>query len=315
MRSVVPHATWVIQMSRPVAAIDCGTNTTRLLVSDGSTELVREAHITGLGRGLSTSGCLSVDALGRVERVLGRYRELLDQHGAVDLRAIATSAARDATNATEFFDMAERVLGVRPELISGAEEAALSFAGATEGLNSGAGPFLVVDIGGGSTEFAVGSGSDVEVVSVDMGSVRMTEQFVRSDPPLPEELSNLLQVIAAHMDDVRRGLPDLDEVRTIVAVAGTATTVAAVEIGLQVYDAGIIDGFILTRPAAEDVFRTLAVESLDDRRYNPGLDPARADVIVAGSAILVGVMRYLGAEQMMVRDHDILDGLIASQIN
>lgn len=302
-------------MSRPVAAIDCGTNTTRLLVSDGSIDLVREAHITGLGRGVSTSGVLSIDALERVERVLRRYRELLDEHGVVGTRAIATSAARDAANATALFDMAERVLGVRPELISGAEEAALSFAGATEGLEPSAGPFLVVDIGGGSTEFAVGSGSELEVISVDMGSVRMTEQFVHSDPPRPDELSNLLQVIAAHLDDVSQGLAALDTVRSIVAVAGTATTVAAVEIGLQVYDADVIDGFVLTRSAAEDVFRTLATESFDDRCHNPGLDPARADVIVAGSAILVGVMRYLSAEEVLVRDHDILDGLIGSQLD
>jgi len=304
----------VLPMSRPIAAIDCGTNTTRLLISDGSTDVVREAHITGLGRGLSASGMLSADALGRVEQVLARYRELLDRHGVVDLRAIATSAARDAANAAAFFDMAERVLGIRPQAISGADEAALSFAGATEGLDLSGGPFLVVDIGGGSTEFAVGTAQGVEVISVDMGSVRMTEQFVCNDPPRPEELSNLLQVIDAHMDDVRGALPGLDTVGTIVAVAGTATTVAAVEIGLQVYDAAVIDGFVLTRSAAEDVFRTLATEPLDDRCHNPGLDPGRADVIVAGSAILVGVMRYLGAEEVMVRDHDILDGLIASQL-
>jgi len=185
-------------MSEPVAAIDCGTNTTRLLISDGSTDLVREAHITGLGRGAGTSGMLSDDALGRVESVLGHYRALLDEHDVVRLRAIATSAVRDAANATDFFDMAERVLGMRPELVSGAEEATLSFAGATEGLNSSDAPFLVVDIGGGSTEFAIGSDTSVEVISVDVGSVRMTEYFVRNDPPLPEELSNLTGYRRSH---------------------------------------------------------------------------------------------------------------------
>ena len=301
-------------MSELVAAVDCGTNTTRLLISDGVADVVRTARITGLGRGLSESGNLSREALARVEGALREFCGLMNEHGVERCRAIATSAARDATNSDAFFDMAEAALGHRPELISGTAEGSLSFAGATKGLSPLDGPFLVVDIGGGSTEFAVGTTELSSVMSVDMGSVRFTERFVRSDPPRAEELSNLLQVIEAHLDDVQRDVAGYSTANSVIAVAGTATTVAAVEIGLAVYDPDVINGFVLTREAAEDVFRTLATEALADRVHNPGLELERADVIVAGSAILVGVMRHLGAASLTVREHDILDGLVLSQI-
>jgi exopolyphosphatase/guanosine-5'-triphosphate,3'-diphosphate pyrophosphatase len=301
-------------MSELVAAVDCGTNTTRLLISDGTTDVVRLHRITGLGRGLSGTGVLASDAIGRVEEALSEFGALLEAHGVSRCRAIATSAARDAPNAKDFFDVAERALGHRLELIPGSVEGSLSFAGATSGLDVSRGPFLVVDIGGGSTEFAVGSSELSAVLSLDMGSVRFTEMFVEHDPPRPEELSNMLQVIEAHLDDVKRDLPGLAGAATVIAVAGTATTVAAIEIGLQVYDADVINDFELTRAAAEDVFRTLATEPFEARVHNPGLERERADVIVAGSAILVGVMRYLGIESLVVRDHDILDGLVLSQL-
>jgi len=301
-------------MAELVAAVDCGTNTTRLLISDGTNDVIRIARITGLGRGLSESGRLSIEALGRVEAALREFCALMADHDVSQCRAIATSAARDASNSEEFFEMAEQALGHRPELISGAEEGSLSFAGATKGLSAMDGPFLVVDIGGGSTEFAVGTSELSSVMSVDMGSVRFTEEFVHSDPPRPEELSNLFQVVATHLDDVQRDVPGFSTASTVIAVAGTATTVAAVEIGLAVYDPDVINGFELTKEAAEDVFRTLATESLTARVHNPGLEVERADVIVAGSAILVGVMRHLGVSGVTIREHDILDGLVRSQL-
>ena len=302
-------------MSDLVAAVDCGTNTTRLLISDGSQDIERESCITGLGRGLTKAGRLTPEALARVDTVLVDYRDLLAKHGVERCRAIATSAVRDAHNSSEFFSMAEEALGHRPELISGIEEGSLTFRGATEGLDLSAAPFLVVDIGGGSTEFAVGSDSLDHVLSVDIGSVRLTEQFMHSDPPRAEELANVLQIIESHLDDVRRDLPGLDQARTIIAVAGTATTVVAIEVGLQVYDRQVVDGFVLSKAAAEDVFRTIATESLADRVHNPGLEPARADVIVAGAAILVGIIRYLGADSVLVREHDLLDGLVATLLD
>ena len=302
-------------MTGTVAAVDCGTNTTRLLISDGRTDRVRISRITGLGRGLEQRGALAPEAIGRVEEALGEFRVLITRHGVERVRATATSAARDASNSAEFFDRAEAALGVRPELLSGDAEGCLTFTGATRSLDGADGPFLVLDIGGGSTEFSVGSDSCSGVYSTQMGSVRFTERFLLHDPPHASELSNLLQVLKVHMDEVVAKVPGVREASTMVAVAGTATTIAAVEIGLDPYDPERIEGFVLTREAAEDVFRTLATEPLATRLHNPGLEPGRADVIVAGAAILVGVMRFLDFDSCLISEHDILDGMVASLLD
>ncbi|MCB0990378.1 MAG: hypothetical protein R2770_08865 [Acidimicrobiales bacterium] len=303
---------------RPIAAVDCGSNTTRLLVSQDGRDLVRTSQITGLGRGLAKTGRMSDEAIERCVAVLGHYRGLIDQHGVAsrDIGVIATSASRDAANAAQFFDAADAALGVRPTVITGEREASLSFAGAAGGLDGG-GSVTVFDIGGGSTEFSVGKVVEgvatlEGAVSIDMGSVRFTDAYVEHDPPRPEELSAMLSVIEAHLDDVVRDLPAAAGASRFVGVAGTATTIAAVEIGMVDYDPDVIDGFVLTRAAAEDVFRTLATEPLADRIHNPGLLEARADVIVAGCAIFVGIMRFFGLDEVIVREHDILDGLIAA---
>lgn len=293
------------------AAIDCGTNSTRLLVSDGTT-LERLNRITRLGQGVAASGRLADDAIERVLACLRDYREVIDRHGVSAVRMACTSAVRDAANRDAFLDAAEAVIGVRPEMISGEEEANLSFRGATADLDPLDGPFLIVDIGGGSTEFAVGSDGLEGAVSIDMGCVRLTEQYLDSDPPTAEELSACLSVVELHLDDVARELPGSAKARRLVGLAGTITTVAAVEQGLAEYDPERIHHFILTKDAAEDVFRTLATESLEDRKHNPGLEPARADVIVAGCCILVDVMRYFGFAECLVSEADILDGLVAS---
>ncbi len=301
-----------------VAAIDCGTNSVRLLVADADgTPIERLMRITRLGQGTDRTGRLADDAVERTLEVLREYRRVADAHGVTRLRMAATSASRDAANRDEFFDAAEAILGVRPELLSGAEEAAASFRGATAGLDPALGPFLVVDIGGGSTEFALGSvradGTSVieGSVSVDVGCVRMTEKFLHHDPPLPEELSNCLAEVALHLDDVVRELPGLAAASTFVGLAGTITNVAAVEIGLAEYDPDRIHHFVLTKDAAEDVFRTLATEPLAERVHNPGLEAARADVIVGGLCVLVSVFRGLDLGEGLVSESDILDGLVA----
>ena len=291
-----------------VGAVDCGTNTTRLLISADGRDVERRAVITRLGRGVDTTRRLSPEGIDATVAVLHEFGELLRQHGVAATRVAATSAARDATNRDEFFDAAEVALGTRPELLSGDEEARLSFDGATFGLDPADGPFLVVDIGGGSTEFALADGA----VSVDTGSVRITEQWLHSDPPTAEELSMAVTVVRTHLDDVTRLLPASREARTIVGVAGTVTSVAAIELGLLEYDRTRIHRFRLTRAAAEDVFRTVAMEALDDRVHNPGLDPARADVIVGGCLILVSILRHFDADAMLVSETDILDGLARS---
>lgn len=299
-----------------VAAVDCGTNSTRLLVSDHGRMpgIERLMRITRLGQGVDATARLDPAAVERTVHVLREYREVMDRHGVEKARATATSAARDAMNRDDFFDAAEAALGTRPELLPGEEEGRLSFLGATAGLDPSDGPFLVVDIGGGSSEFIVGTTEPEEVVSVDMGCVRVTEQFLRADPPTPEELSQAISVVHAHLDDVEREAPGAKGARSFVGLAGTVTTVAAVELGLAHYDRERIHHFVLTRAAAEDVFRTLATESRVDRVHNPGLEEARADVIVGGAAILVAVMRHFGFEECLVSEADILDGLVLSQL-
>lgn len=295
-----------------VAAIDCGTNTTRLLITDGRHDLVRRADITRLGAKVDATRQLSADGIDRTVAVLTEYRRELDRLGVERLRIAATSAARDATNRDTFFDAAERVLGRRPELLDGLEEGRLAFAGATMGLDPGAGPYCVIDIGGGSTEFIVGSAGVDRAISVDMGSVRLTEAFFQHDPPAPDELANALAVIGDHLEDVERAIPELETVTRLVGVAGTITTIAAVELGLEPYDRDAVHHFVLTKAAAEDVFRTLATEPLADRVHNPGLHPGRADVIVAGCCIVVGILRRFGRADLLVSETDLLDGLARS---
>ena len=309
-------------MTSPVAAIDCGTNSTRLLVADqqGRT-LERLMRITRLGQGVDRNRALDPVAIERTAAVLSEYRMVMDRFGVERLRMTATSAARDAANREDFFAAAESIVGVRPELLSGDEEARLSFAGATAELEADGGTFLVVDIGGGSTEFAVGPApgapaddrlEPIGVMSVDVGCVRVTERFLHHDPPQPEELSQAISVIHDHLDDVGRDLPAVKEATTLVGLAGTVTTMAAVEIGLAEYDRDRIHHFVLTRAAAEDVFRILATASRPERLGNPGLEEARADVIVGGAAVLVTIMRHFGFDQCLVSEADILDGLARS---
>jgi exopolyphosphatase/guanosine-5'-triphosphate,3'-diphosphate pyrophosphatase len=306
--------------TRRVAAIDCGTNSTRVLVSEIGGDapprtLERLMRITRLGAGVDTTGRLAPDAIDRTVTVLREYREVMDRFGVERVRMTATSAARDAANRDEFFDAAEAAVGSRPELLPGPEEGRLSFAGATADLDPSLGPFLVVDIGGGSTEFVVGEGGGAEpwgVMSIDVGCVRITEKFLHHDPPGPAELSQAISVVAAYLEDVERELPRLKEAVTLVGLAGTVTTVAAVEIGLLEYDRDRIHHYVLTKAAAEDVFRTLATEPRAQRIHNPGLEEARADVIVGGTAVLVTILRRFGFDQCLVSEADILDGLVAS---
>ncbi|MGH9178161.1 MAG: exopolyphosphatase [Acidimicrobiales bacterium] len=294
----------------PVAAIDCGTNSTRLLVTDGGARpLVRRMTITRLGQGVDATRRLHPDAVERTLAVLREYRELMDRHGVERVRVAGTSAVRDAANRADFLGPAEAVVGAPVEMLDGDEEGRLSFLGATADLDGDDGPFLVVDIGGGSTEFVVGTDEPAGVLSVDMGCVRITEKYLHADPPAPLELSQAVSVVHAHLEDVARELPAVKEAARLVGLAGTITTMAAVEIGLQVYDPDRVHHFVLTRAAAEDVFRTLATEARADRIHNPGLAEARADVIVGGAVILVTIMRHFDFDHCLVSESDILDGL------
>jgi exopolyphosphatase / guanosine-5'-triphosphate,3'-diphosphate pyrophosphatase len=303
-----------------LAAVDIGTNSVRLLVADvdGDGEnaklhtLDRRMRITRLGQGVDRTRALAPDAIDRTVDVLREYRGALDEHGVASVRATATSAARDATNRDELFTRVHDALGVEPELLSGEEEARLSFLGATAELDAPA-PYLVVDIGGGSTEFVLGTDAPTGLVSLDLGCVRITEQFLHSDPPAPEELSNAVAAVRDLVADVPRVVPGVSDAATLVGLAGTITTVAAIEQGLPEYDPERIHHFRLDRAAVEDVFRTLATESAAQRAHNPGLEPGRVDVIVGGVVVLVGILRVLGFDTVLVSEADILDGLVRSQ--
>ncbi|HUI49302.1 MAG TPA: Ppx/GppA phosphatase family protein [Acidimicrobiia bacterium] len=303
-------------MSR-VAAIDMGTNSTRLLVADidgrgRDAKLVpldRRTRITRLGQGVDRDRALHPDAIARTLTVLREYRGVMDELRVERVRATATSASRDATNRDALFDPTQDVLGVRPELLSGEEEARIEYLGATAEIEE-PGPYLVVDVGGGSTELIVGSESPEGLRSIDVGCVRLTEQFLHSDPPTAEELSQAVSVVRDQLADVARALPGSRDAKTLIGTAGTVWTMAAVELGVDEARSEVIDHFHLSRAAAEEVFRTLATEPVERRRHNPGLDPGRVDVIVGGAIVVVGVMRHWGFDTLVVSEADILDGLV-----
>jgi len=299
----------------PVAAIDCGTNSTRLLIHDGITALERRAIITRLGQGVDSSGRLDATAIERTISCLREYHKVLNHHQVDKIRLVATSAVRDASNSEDFLDAAENIIGVRPEILTGLEEGHLSFRGATADLDPALGPFLVVDIGGGSTEFAIGTMQCEAAMSLDIGCVRLTEKYIEHDPPLPEELLACQSIAEIHIDDVLREMPAVSEARCFIGLAGTVSAAASVELGLVTYDRELLHHFVLTKDAVEDGYRTLATEKRADRVHNPGLEEARADVIVAGLSILVKIMRQLDLSECLVSESDILDGLVLSQLD
>ena len=217
----------------------------------------------------------------------------------------------DATNRDDFFDPVEQLLGVRPELLSGEEEARLEFTGATVGLSEPE-PYLVVDVGGGSTEFILGAGEPDGLISVDVGCVRLTEQILHSDPPTPEELSVAVGVVRDHLADVDRAVGGAGQAKTLIGTAGTVWTMGAIELGIDASESERIHHSRVSRAAAEEIFRTLATEPISRRRHNPGLEPGRVDVIVGGVIVVVSVMRHWAFDEMLVSEADILDGLARS---
>lgn len=298
-----------------VAAVDCGTNSTRLLVvdSEGRT-LERLMRITRLGQGVDADRRLRPEAVARVAAVLHEFRQVLERHGVERVRATATSAARDAVNVEELFDAAEAALGTRPELLGGLEEARLSFAGATADLPVGGPPLLVADIGGGSTELVVGVPGDEPIgsISLELGCVRLTERWFEHDPPQPEELANALGEARDLLEDADRQVPELASAERLIGLAGTVSTVAALDLGLASYDSDKVHHHLLDRATIEDWFRTMAMGEREDRLGNPGLEEGRADVIVGGLCVLVALLRHRGLDSCLVSEADILDGLCAS---
>ena len=295
-----------------IAVADLGTNSTRLLVADHAggalTDVERRSEVTRLGDGVDSTGRLADDAMGRVCACLARFRDVADELGAGRSIAVATSAVRDAANAAEFQQRVREDHGFDIRVIPGEEEARLTFLGATAGREPGR-PTLVIDIGGGSTEFVVGEAGSPPTfhVSTRLGSVRQTERHLESDPPAPAELEAMA---AAAREIIEAGAPesvrsDADEG---IAVAGTATQLAAVDQQLEPYERDEVDGYRLGLGRCEGILARLAGLTLAERRDVPGLDPDRAPTIVAGAMILVESMRLFGLEDVEVSEADILHG-------
>jgi len=308
---------------RPVAAIDCGTNSTRLLIvaPDGAV-LERHMRITRLGEAVDATRTLSVEAMARTVAVLADFRRLMDAHGVGRGRLVATSAARDATNAPEFLSVAGDVTGLRPEILSGLEEGQLSFAGATAHVppeRLGHGPVLVVDIGGGSTELVTGeptrgssSAERVCAVSLDVGCVRVTERFLAHDPPRADELGRARDHVDSLLADARGELMALAPGGLLIGLAGSVSTLAALDQRLARYQRSVIHHVVLSRPSVRRWLETLSGEDRRARLARPGMVEGRADVIVGGVLILDAVMAAFGREECLVSEDDILDGLAAS---
>ena len=300
-----------------VAAVDCGTNTIKLLIADLETtsgqerELVREMRMVRLGQDVDRTGRLADEALERTFAAVDEYAALVRRHDVHRIRFCATSAARDATNAADFAAGVEARLGVAPEVVTGPEEAQLSYDGATRGLagrDDLPGPFLVVDIGGGSTELILGDGAGHVRASqsLDIGSVRMTERHLLGDPPGRDEVAAAAADIAGTIaaSDVPLG-----EARTVIGVAGTITTVAAGVLGLEEYDRAAIDQAVLAYADVHALTERLLAMSVAERKALGYVHPGRADVIGAGALILDEVLRRTTADRLRVSEADILDGI------
>jgi exopolyphosphatase/guanosine-5'-triphosphate,3'-diphosphate pyrophosphatase len=294
-----------------VAAIDIGTNSVRLLITDArGRELAREMQITRLGQGVDRTASLDTEAIARTVEVLREYGAAIRAHGVARIRATATSAARDASNSELFFEAAERALGARPELLAGEDEARLSFAGATAGIDSSLAPFLVFDIGGGSTEFVIGSGSPEALISVDVGCVRMSERHLHGDPPTRQEVDACVADVRSELAKVRQAIP-LQRARHTIGLAGTVTALCSLQLGLLRYDAAQTHHARLTRDQVEGLVARLVVADVASRRTLLA-EPKRAEMIVGGALILRTILREFDIAELIVSESDILDGLAAS---
>lgn len=281
-----------------VAAVDIGTNSMRLLITDGAREIGRWVEVTGLGRGVDRTGALSPDGIEESLAALARFGATMADEDVERRMAIATSASRDAANREVFFDLASSALGVRPTLISGDEEARLAFAGATTGVTLAL-PIVVSDIGGGSTEFVTAG----DGVSIDIGSVRLTERVIPSRPAPVSEMEEASALVADLFRDI-----DL-VVGTLIGVAGTWTSLAAIAQDLPEYSRDRVHGHRMQRDELGRVIDLLSGKTVEETGAIPSLDPKRAPVILAGALVAMGVMESLDVDEALVSEHDTLDGV------
>ncbi|MFB8113031.1 exopolyphosphatase [[Kitasatospora] papulosa] len=305
-----------------VAAVDCGTNSIRLLVADVDpatgdfTELDRRMRIVRLGQGVDRTGRLAPEALERTFDACRDYAAAIKELGAERIRFVATSASRDAENSDTFVRGVREILGVEPEVVTGDLEAQLSFDGATKelvGADHLEKPYLVVDIGGGSTEFVVGDDRVRAARSVDIGCVRMTERHLVLDgavvdPPTPDRIAAIRADVAAALDLVEETVP-IASAATLVGLAGTVTTVAAMALGLEEYDSEAIHHSRVSVERVRELTERLLASTHEERAAIPAMHPGRVDVIASGALVLLAVMERAGAREVVVSEHDILDGI------
>ncbi|MED7929656.1 Ppx/GppA phosphatase family protein [Nonomuraea sp. LP-02] len=307
-----------------VAAVDCGTNSVRLLIADVGDDQIddveRRMEIVRLGQGVDRTGRLAPDALERTFKAMRGYQELIERHDASATRVVATSATRDAANREDFVAGVREIFGVEPEVVTGAEEAELSFTGATRGLvrlspetevpEGPLPPYLVVDIGGGSTEFVVGERHAEAALSVDIGCVRLTERHLKDagDPPPARALEAVVADIEAALDRVEAEVP-VRRAHTLVGLAGSVTTVAGIALALPAYEPERIHHARLSAGQVHEVTRRLLEMTHGERAALPVMHPGRVDVIGAGALILDRIVRRFAFSQVIVSEHDILDGI------
>ena len=301
-----------------VAVIDCGTNSIRLLVAEisGSTfkEVIRTMEIVRLGQGVDENKAFHPDAINRTLLAVKSFKEIIDRNNVDKIRFCATSATRDAMNRNLFIDGVRDILNVQVEVIPGEEEAALSFTGATYQLDQGAGPFLVVDIGGGSTEFVYGDKKVMSAKSVNIGCVRMSERHLTSQPPTMDQIASAIVDIDIAITQAAVSVP-INSAKSLIAVAGTATTVAAAALDLSKYDRDLIH---LSKISADKVHKVAQMfQSMNKSEISalPYMHEGRVDVITAGSLVLSRVMAATGAVEFVASESDILDGMAFSLIN
>jgi exopolyphosphatase/guanosine-5'-triphosphate,3'-diphosphate pyrophosphatase len=300
-----------------VAAIDCGTNSIRLLIADidgtNSREITRQMEVVRLGQGVDKTGAFHPDAIARTLAAVDVYAAEIAKRGVEKIRFCATSATRDATNRALFIDGVKERLGIEPEVIAGEVEAALSFAGATKDFDKSQGPFLVIDIGGGSTEFVFGTDSVEAARSMNIGCVRMTERHFTGDQPDPGQIASAIEDIDENIRQAAKTVP-ITKAKTVIMVAGTATTVAAAALDLPAYDRYAIHLSRISAERTHQISTELLRETREQRAAHGYMHPGRVDVIGAGSLVLDRIMIATGATEFVASESDILDGMAWSLV-
>jgi exopolyphosphatase/guanosine-5'-triphosphate,3'-diphosphate pyrophosphatase len=300
-----------------VAAIDCGTNSIRLLIADidgnNFREITRQMEVVRLGQGVDKTGVFHPDAIARTLAAVDLYAAEIAKRGVEKIRFCATSATRDATNRALFIDGVKERLGIEPEVIAGEVEAALSFQGATKDFDKAQGPFLVIDIGGGSTEFVFGTDSVEAARSMNIGCVRMSERHFTGDQPDPGQIASAIEDIDEAIRQAAKSVP-ITDAKTVIMVAGTATTVAAAALDLPAYDRYAIHLSRISAERTHQISTELLRETREQRAAHGYMHPGRVDVIGAGSLVLDRIMLATGATEFVASESDILDGMAWSLV-